>query len=91
MKTKNLGPVQAIFTGVNPPINKKMLWYDEGNKVFKYYNYDHSAWVELTSGGTGVVPSLQLVTESGSATTVDTTFRKSTFLDTDVSSDPFAK
>lgn len=89
MKTKNLGPVQAIFTGVNPPTNKKMLWYDEGNKVFKYYNYDHSAWVELTSGGTGVVPSLQLVTESGAVTTVDTTFRKSTFLDTDVSSDPF--
>lgn len=50
MKTKNLGPVQAIFTGINPPVNKKMLWYDEGNKVFKYYNFDNSAWSNLAGG-----------------------------------------
>lgn len=91
MKTKNLGQVQAIFTGVNPPTNKKMLWYDEGNKVFKYYNYDHSAWIELTSGGTGVIPSLQLVTESGATTKMDTTFRKMSFVNTDIDSNPFAE
>ena len=38
--TKNLGLVQAIYAGINPPMNTKIIWYDDniGVKIHKYYD-----------------------------------------------------
>lgn len=45
----NLGLVKAIFTGINEPFNKKVLWYDEnpGQFIHKYYDIKTSSWVPL--------------------------------------------
>jgi hypothetical protein len=54
----NLGTIKAIFDGVNPPINQKVLWYDENpdQKVLKYFNTTLNSWINLASSidGTGV-------------------------------------
>ena len=45
--TKNLGLVQAIYAGINPPMNTKIIWYDDnvGVKIHKYYDVTISQWV----------------------------------------------
>lgn len=45
--TKNLGLVQAIYAGINPPMNTKIIWYDDnvGVKIHKYYDVTISEWV----------------------------------------------
>lgn len=51
MVTKNLGLVRAIFVGVNPPSNIKILWYDDnlGQKLQKYYDVISATWKPLLS------------------------------------------
>lgn len=39
-QTKNLGLVKAIHVGVNPPINKKMIWYNENPNVNLHFYWD---------------------------------------------------
>lgn len=45
--SKNLGLIQAIYTGTNPPMNTKIIWYDDnvGQKIHKYYKVETSQWV----------------------------------------------
>lgn len=45
--TKNLGLIQAIYSGINPPLNTKVIWYDNnvGQKIHKYYKIEISQWV----------------------------------------------
>lgn len=50
-ETKNLGFVKAIHDGENPPLNKKMIWYDTVNFLPKYYDVSIGQWVPL--GGSG--------------------------------------
>jgi hypothetical protein len=42
--TVNLGLVKAIYSGLTPPTNIKMIWYDEVVKQHKYYDTVSSAW-----------------------------------------------
>lgn len=52
---KNLGMVKAIHAGINPPLNKKIIWFDDNInvKLHKRYDYITSLWVPFTSGGNG--------------------------------------
>jgi hypothetical protein len=51
--TKNLGLVQAIYAGINPPMNTKIIWYDDnvGVKIHKYYDVTISEWVPFGDNG----------------------------------------
>lgn len=53
-ETKNFGLIKAIHTGVNPPLNTKILWYDDnpGVKIHKAYNVVSSAWEPFGGGAT---------------------------------------
>lgn len=42
--TINLGFVKAIHSGVNPPLNKKMVWYDENEFVHKVWDVVTETW-----------------------------------------------
>ena len=42
--TINLGFVKAIHSGVNPPLNKKMIWYDENEFVHKVWDVITETW-----------------------------------------------
>lgn len=46
----NLGLVKSIHVGLTPPINNKLIWYDDnaGVKLAKYYNTFTSTWTPLT-------------------------------------------
>lgn len=44
MVIQNLGFVKSISSGLNPPQNTKMLWYDENVNRHKYYNTISSTW-----------------------------------------------
>lgn len=58
--TKNLGLIKAIYVGVNPPLNTKILWYNDSTlpyltgppKVHYYYDVILADWYPLigTSG-----------------------------------------
>lgn len=56
--TKNLGFIQAIHSGVNAPLNIRMIWYDDniGEKIHKYYDVSLSTWVSL---GTNPPPQIE--------------------------------
>lgn len=44
---KNLGTVAAMVSGVTPPENKKILWYDETVSTgcpIKYYSLTTNNW-----------------------------------------------
>jgi hypothetical protein len=53
--TKNLGLIKAIHVGVNPPLNTKILWYNDANtpyttgpaKVHYYYDVILADWYPL--------------------------------------------
>lgn len=55
--TKNLGLIKAIHVGVNPPLNTKILWYNNSNnpyttgpaKVHYYYDVILADWYPLLS------------------------------------------
>jgi len=51
--TKNLGLIQAISIGVNPPINKLMIWYNTTPGINRHYYYDVISlqWLPLYGGG----------------------------------------
>jgi len=53
--TKNLGLIQAIHAGTSPPLNTKIIWYDDnlGQKIHKYYKVEISQWVPF--GGSGSI------------------------------------
>jgi len=59
--TKNLGLMKAIHVGVNPPLNTKILWYNDNTepyttgpaKVHYFYNVINSQWEPLYGQGTG--------------------------------------
>lgn len=59
--TKNLGLMKAIYVGVNPPLNTKILWYNDNTepyttgppKVHYYYNVINSRWEPLYTNGSG--------------------------------------
>lgn len=38
--TKNLGLIRAIHVGINPPINIKMIWYNNAPSVNRHFYYD---------------------------------------------------
>lgn len=48
---KNLGLVKAIHVGVNPPINNKILWYNNTPNINKHFYYDTKLlqWVPLAN------------------------------------------
>lgn len=56
--TKNLGLIKAIHVGVNPPLNTKILWYNDANtpyttgpaKVHYYYDVILADWYPLIGG-----------------------------------------
>lgn len=52
----NLGLIKAIHSGINPPLNTKIIWYDDnlGQKIHKYYDVGTSQWIPLSGTG-GVV------------------------------------
>lgn len=49
--SKNLGIIKAIHTGINPPLNTKIIWFDDnvGVKIHKRYNYQTSLWTPFTT------------------------------------------
>lgn len=57
--TKNLGLIKAIHVGVNPPLNTKILWYNDATtpyttgpaKVHYYYDVILADWYPLIGGG----------------------------------------
>jgi len=53
-ETKNFGLIKAIHVGVNPPLNTKIIWFDDnpGIKIHKYYSVIGAAWTPLGSGAT---------------------------------------
>lgn len=63
---KNLGMVKAIHAGINPPLNKKIIWFDDNInvKLHKRYDYQTSLWVPFTVGGNGA-SAYELAIESG--------------------------
>lgn len=63
---KNLGMVKAIHAGINPPLNKKIIWFDDNInvKLHKRYNYQTSLWVPFTIGGNGA-SAYELAVSSG--------------------------
>ena len=42
--TINLGFIKAIHSGVNPPLNKKMIWYDENEFAHKVWDVITETW-----------------------------------------------
>jgi hypothetical protein len=58
--TKNLGLIKAIHVGVNPPLNTKILWYNDSTnpyttgpaKVHYYYDVIAADWLPLGTGAT---------------------------------------
>jgi hypothetical protein len=50
--TKNLGLVQAIYSGINPPLNTKIIWFDDnvGIKIHKYYDIVSATWIPFGNG-----------------------------------------
>jgi len=70
-ETKNLGLIKAIHTGVNPPLNTKIIWYDDnvGVKIHKVYDIPTSAWKPLGNGQTvnGIYTYLGYATDSSGA------------------------
>jgi hypothetical protein len=58
--TKNLGLIKAIHVGVNPPLNTKILWYNDSTnpytsgpaKVHYYYDVILADWMPLGAGAT---------------------------------------
>ena len=63
--TKNLGLVKAIHVGVNPPLNVKMIWYNDSTlpyttgpaKVHYFYDVVTSEWQPLSGTISGSSPS----------------------------------
>lgn len=55
--TKNLGLIQAIYSGLNPPMNTKIIWYDDnvGVKIHKYYDVTISQWIPFGGNGSVVI------------------------------------
>lgn len=59
LNTKNLGLIKAIHVGVNPPLNTKILWFNDSNlpyttgpaKVHYYYSVIAADWLPLAGGG----------------------------------------
>lgn len=51
----NLGQVGAIFLGQDQPSNIKLLWYDEGDGILKFYNKSSLNWEPLVSGSNSSV------------------------------------
>jgi hypothetical protein len=57
IQTKNLGLIKAIHVGVNPPLNTKILWFNDSNnpyttgpaKVHYYYDVILADWKPLVS------------------------------------------
>jgi hypothetical protein len=58
--TKNLGLIKAIHVGVNPPLNVKILWFNDSvqpyttgpAKVHYYYDVAVADWMPLGAGAT---------------------------------------
>ena len=58
--TKNLGLMKAIHVGINPPLNTKLIWYNDSTtpyttgpaKVHYYYDIITSDWQPLQSTAT---------------------------------------
>lgn len=50
--SKNLGLIKAIHVGINPPLNKRILWFDDNTNVkrHKYYDFQSATWELLTNG-----------------------------------------
>lgn len=49
-KVKNLGIIAGLVSGVIPPENKKVLWYDETVTLgcpIKYYDLTTNVWTFL--------------------------------------------
>jgi len=51
MAIKNLGTIQAIWSGTVAPTNTAMLWYDTNTGIFKhkYYDVPTSTWLYLNN------------------------------------------
>ena len=47
MNIKDLGVVRALHVGTNPPLNNKMIWWDENINKHKVFNFVQNAWVVL--------------------------------------------
>lgn len=51
VSTKNLGLIKAIHVGITPPLNTKIIWFDDnvGVKYHKYYDILSTSWIPLAS------------------------------------------
>lgn len=49
--SKNLGLIKAIHIGVNPPLNVRLIWFDDNLtiKIHKVYDFATSTWIPLAS------------------------------------------
>lgn len=45
--TVHLGLIKAIHSGLNPPLNKKLIWFDEIEKIHKTFNVVSQEWKPL--------------------------------------------
>ena len=50
MPSKNLGLVKAIHSGLTPPANTKLIWFDENINLHKYFDVIVNDWVLLKPG-----------------------------------------
>lgn len=51
--TINLGLVKAIHSGVNPPLNKKLIWFDENTDqmIHKSFDFTNNIWKPFNDNG----------------------------------------
>ena len=85
--TKNLGLVQAISVGLNPPTNIKMIWYNTNPGINKHYYYDTTLLTWKTIGSNEIssaIPFKQLSGQMNGMTNVFTLWQN----DINLSSQP---
>lgn len=46
----DLGFIKAISSGITPPVNTEILWYDTTVNFHKYYDTGSGTWISLASG-----------------------------------------
>lgn len=46
----NLGQVQALHIGAEPPQNKALIWFDAVSRTHKVYDFNLNQWILLKEG-----------------------------------------
>lgn len=55
--SKNLGMVKAIHIDITPPLNTRMIWFDDnlGVKIHKAYDFQQAEWLPIGGGNPSLV------------------------------------